>query len=82
MVTEAQTRAYTDIMAGKRAGYGWDSVTADIPWCEPNAAGSDDRWGAGLETDAWGRLNSAADGKEGSCTDGAPVFPAGACQMG
>jgi hypothetical protein len=73
-VTDAQTRAHADIMAGRLARCGWDIVAIDIQWYEPNAAGFDDRRDAKLEIDAWGRLIPAAGGKEGSCTDAARFF--------
>lgn len=69
-VTEAQTRAHADIMQAKLARFGWNVVTVDIQWYEPNATGFDYRKDAKLEMDAWGRLipavnkfPSAAEGK-------------------
>ncbi len=69
-VTEEQTRAHTDIMAEKLAKFGYNVVTVDIQWYEPNANGFDYRKDAKLEMDSWGRLipatnkfPSAADGK-------------------
>jgi hypothetical protein len=60
-VTEAQTRAHADIMAAKLARYGWNIVTVDIQWYEPNATGFDYRQNAKLEIDAWGRLLPAVN---------------------
>jgi alpha-galactosidase len=69
-VTEAQIRAETSVMKEKLAAHGWNLITVDIQWYEPNATGFDYRKGAKLDMDEWGRLMpalnkfpSAADGK-------------------
>ena len=68
-VTEAQTKAQADTMAQHLARYGWNLITVDIQWYEPQATGFDYRAGATLTMDEWGRLlpatnrfPSAADG--------------------
>ncbi len=68
-VTEAQVKAQADVMAARLAAHGWQYVTVDIQWYEPNATGFDYRPGAKLTLDPWGRLlpapnrfPSAADG--------------------
>jgi hypothetical protein len=59
-VTEAQARAHADVMAEKLAAHGWNLLTVDIQWYEPNATGFDYRKDAKLEMDEWGRLIPAA----------------------
>jgi len=60
-VTEEQTKAHADIMAEKLARFGYDIVTVDIQWYEPNATGFDYRPGAKLDMDEFGRLIPAAN---------------------
>ncbi|HTZ20128.1 MAG TPA: NPCBM/NEW2 domain-containing protein [Opitutaceae bacterium] len=60
-VTEAQTKAHADIMAEKLARFGYNIVTVDIQWYEPDATGFDYRQGAKLEMDEFGRLIPAAN---------------------
>ena len=60
-VTEAQTKAHVDIMAKKLARFGYNVVTVDIQWYEPNATGFDYRKGAKLDMDEFGRLIPAAN---------------------
>jgi alpha-galactosidase len=60
-VTEAQTRAQADVMAEKLASHGYDVLTVDIQWYEPNATGFDYRKDAKLELDEWGRLIPAVN---------------------
>jgi hypothetical protein len=55
-VTEAQTRATADVMAKKLAHFGYNLITVDIQWYEPNATGFDYRKDAKLEIDPFGRL--------------------------
>ncbi len=55
-VTEAQTRATADVMAKKLARFGYNIITVDIQWYEPNATGFDYRKDAKLEIDPFGRL--------------------------
>jgi hypothetical protein len=68
-VTEAQTKAQADYLAQHLSRYGWNLITVDIQWYEPQATGFDYRAGAKLMMDEWGRLlpatnrfPSAADG--------------------
>jgi alpha-galactosidase len=69
-VTEEQIRAEAGVMKEKLASHGWNLITVDIQWYEPNATGFNYRKDAKLEMDEWGRLvpatnkfPSAADGK-------------------
>ena len=55
-VTEAQTKAQADYMATHLARYGWQYVTVDIQWYEPEAQSFDYRKDAKLVMDEWGRL--------------------------
>ena len=60
-VTEAQTKAQADVMAEKLARFGWNLVTVDIQWYEPDAKSFNYRKGAKLAMDEWGRLLPAAN---------------------
>ncbi len=60
-VTEAQTHAQAEVMRDKLASHGWNLITVDIQWYEPNANGFDYRPDAKLEMDEWGRLIPAAN---------------------
>jgi len=60
-VTEAQTKAEADVMAEQLMRFGWEYITVDIQWYEPNATGFDYRAGAKLVLDEWGRLLPAAN---------------------
>ncbi|HVS54061.1 MAG TPA: NPCBM/NEW2 domain-containing protein [Opitutaceae bacterium] len=60
-VSEEQTRAHADIMAAKLEAHGYNLITVDIQWYEPNATGFDYRQDAKLEMDEWGRLIPAAN---------------------
>jgi hypothetical protein len=60
-VTEAQARAQADVMKAKLAAHGWNLITVDIQWYEPNATGFDYHQGAKLEMDAQGRLLPATN---------------------
>ena len=73
-VTEAQTRAHADVMAEKLARHGYNIITVDIQWYEPNATGFDYRKDAKLEIDGFGRLIPAAN-KFPSTTDGRGFKP-------
>ena len=55
-VTEAQTKAQADYMAANLKRYGWELITVDIQWYEPEAVSFDYRKGAKLVMDEWGRL--------------------------
>lgn len=58
-VREEQVKANADVMAAKLKKYGWQYVTVDIQWYEPNARGHDYKPGAKLSMDAYGRLTPA-----------------------
>jgi alpha-galactosidase len=73
-VTEAQTRAQADVMKEKLAAHGWNLITVDIQWYEPNATGFDYRKDAKLEMDEWGRLMPATN-KFPSAIDGKGFKP-------
>jgi alpha-galactosidase len=55
-VTEAQTKAQTDVMASVLAKHGWEYVVVDIQWYEPDAQSFDYRKDAKLIMDEYGRL--------------------------
>jgi hypothetical protein len=55
-VTEAQTRAQADVMKEKLLAHGWNLITVDLQWYEPNATGFDYRQGAQLDMEEFGRL--------------------------
>ncbi len=60
-VTEHQTQAQAEVMASKLKPFGWNVVTVDIQWYEPNAKSFDYRAGARLTMDGYGRLLPAAN---------------------
>lgn len=69
-VTEAQVREQADAMARHLLPAGYDTLTVDIQWYEPDSVGHLYRAGAPLTMDAYGRLTpglkkfpSAADGQ-------------------
>lgn len=69
-VTEQQTKQQADAMAEHLLPAGYDVLTVDIQWYEPNATGHNYKPGAPLEMDEYSRLlpavkkfTSAADGK-------------------
>jgi hypothetical protein len=69
-VTEAQTKAQAEVMAEQLKRFGWEYITVDIQWYEPNATGFDYRAGAKLVLDEWGRLLPATN-RFPSATNGA-----------
>ena len=73
-VTEAQTKAHADIMAEKLAKHGYNIVTVDIQWYEPEARGFGYRKGAKLVMDEHGRLLPATN-RFPSAADGAGFKP-------
>jgi hypothetical protein len=73
-VTEAQTRAQADVMKARLAAHGWNLITVDIQWYEPNATGFDYRKDAQLAMDPWGRLVPATN-KFPSAIDGRGFKP-------
>ena len=60
-VTEAQARAQADVMKEKLFAHGWNLITVDIQWYEPNATGFDYHRGAKLDMDEFGRLIPATN---------------------
>ncbi len=60
-VTEAQTKAQTDVMAEKLKSHGWQYVVVDIQWYEPAANSFDYRKNAALTMDDFGRLLPATN---------------------
>ncbi len=60
-VTEAQTKAQADAMAEQLKRFGWEYITVDIQWYEPQATGFDYRAGAKLVLDEWGLLLPAVN---------------------
>jgi hypothetical protein len=48
-------------MKEKLSSHGWNLITVDIQWYEPNATGFDYRKGAKLDMDGWGRLIPAVN---------------------
>jgi hypothetical protein len=69
-VTEAQTLAQADVLAGL-ARHGWQYVVVDVQWYEPGATGYTYRPHAELVMDDWGRLLPAVN-----------RFPSGAAGRG
>jgi hypothetical protein len=69
-ITEEQTKAQADFMAEHLLPFGWNLLTVDIQWYEPDAQGHGYRKDAALAMDGFGRLQpapnrfpSAADGR-------------------
>ena len=60
-VTEAQTKAHVDVMAEKLLVHGYNVVTVDIQWYEPEARSFNYRKGAPLVMDEHGRLLPATN---------------------
>lgn len=60
-VTEEQTLANADYMAEKLKSHGWQYITVDIQWYEPNARSHNYRPDALLEMDDYGRLLPASN---------------------
>jgi hypothetical protein len=55
-VTETLTKANTDYMATNLAQYGWQYITVDIQWYEPNGTGYNYPSNPQSNIDAYGRL--------------------------
>lgn len=55
-VTEAQTLQQAEVMSSRLKKFGWQLITVDIQWYEPDSKGHDYRPGAQLEMDEYGRL--------------------------
>jgi alpha-galactosidase len=60
-VTEEQTLANADYMAENLKSHGWQYITVDIQWYEPNAHKHTYRRDARLEMDDYGRLLPASN---------------------
>lgn len=60
-ITEAQTKAETDVMAEKLRRHGWQYIVVDIQWYEPGATGFEYRKNAPVALDAYGRLIPAVN---------------------
>jgi alpha-galactosidase len=73
-VTEEQTKQNADYMAEKLLQHGWNLITVDIQWYEPNATGHDYKPGAPLTMDEFGRLLPATN-KFPSAKEGAGFKP-------
>jgi len=73
-VTEAATRANADYMATNLAAYGWQYITVDIQWYEPNGTGYDYPPNPQSNIDAYGRLWPVTN-KHPSATNGLGFKP-------
>ena len=60
-VNEERTKAQADYMAANLLQHGWELVTVDIQWYEPNATGFNYNPAATLVMDEWGRLLPATN---------------------
>ena len=60
-INEAKTKAQADYMAEHLLPHGWNLITVDIQWYEPNATGFTYNPNATLVMDEWGRLIPASN---------------------
>ena len=60
-INEAKSKAQADYMAANLLPHGWNLITVDIQWYEPNATGFNYNANATLVMDAWGRLTPATN---------------------
>ncbi len=60
-VNEERTKAQADYMAANLLAHGWNLITVDIQWYEPNATGFNYNPAATLVMDEWGRLLPATN---------------------
>lgn len=60
-VNEERIKAQTDYLAANLLPYGWNLITVDIQWYEPNASGFNYTPGAVLAMDDYGRLLPATN---------------------
>lgn len=60
-VNEERIKAQTDYLAANLLPYGWNLITVDIQWYEPNASGFNYTPGATLTMDDYGRLLPATN---------------------
>lgn len=62
-INEAKTKAHADYMADNLLSHGWNLITVDIQWYQPNALGFN--YDAGAipihVVDEWGRMNPAVN---------------------
>jgi len=60
-INEAKSKAQADYMAANLLSHGWNLITVDIQWYEPNATGFNYNANATLVMDEWGRLTPATN---------------------
>ncbi len=60
-INEEKTKAQADYLAANLLPYGWNLITVDIQWYEPNASGFTYNANATLVMDEWGRLTPATN---------------------
>ncbi|MEO7098635.1 MAG: glycoside hydrolase family 27 protein [Luteolibacter sp.] len=60
-INEAKSKAQADYMADNLLSHGWNLITVDIQWYEPNATGFGYNANATLTMDGWGRLVPASN---------------------
>lgn len=60
-INEERTKAQADYMAATLLPHGWNLITVDIQWYEPNATGFTYNAAATLTMDEWGRLTPATN---------------------
>ncbi|MCW1924532.1 glycoside hydrolase family 27 protein [Luteolibacter arcticus] len=60
-INETKSKAQADYMAANLLAHGWDLITVDIQWYEPNATGFNYNANATLVMDEWGRLTPATN---------------------
>ncbi len=60
-LNEERTKAQADYMAEELLEHGWNLITVDIQWYEPNASGFNYDADATLVMDEWGRLTPATN---------------------
>ena len=60
-INEDKAKAQADYMAANLLSHGWNLITVDIQWYEPNASGFNYDANATLVMDEWGRLTPATN---------------------
>ena len=60
-INEAKAKEQADYMAANLLSHGWNLITVDIQWYEPNATGFNYNANATLVMDEWGRLIPATN---------------------
>lgn len=73
-INEEKTKAQADYLAANLLPHGWNLITVDIQWYEPNATGFNYTNNAPLVMDEWGRLTPATN-RFPSAADGAGFKP-------